>query len=89
VNVATPLLAQPEGGALVARRTGPYDRSVTSGHAPLAIDRGGLDAVFSALERRAHALVRRDRAIVLEEINSTVELPTGWTDVNAGRAPSP
>jgi hypothetical protein len=40
---------------------------VTSGDAPLAIDRGGLDSVS----------------------DSTVELPAGWTDVNAGRAPSP
>ena len=64
---------------------------MTSGDAPLAIDRGGLDSV-SALERRASTLVGptiRDRAILLEEIDSTAELPAGWTDLNAGRAPSP
>jgi hypothetical protein len=52
---------------------GPYDRSVTSGDAPLPIDRAG--------SRRIGALERRDRAVVLEEIDSTAELPAGWTDV--------
>jgi hypothetical protein len=57
---------------------------VTSGDAPLAIDRAGLDAASSALERRGYAFLGptvRDRAIVLEEIDSTAELPAGWTDV--------
>jgi hypothetical protein len=46
---------------------------VTSGDAPLPIDRAG--------GRRIGALERRDRAVVLEEIDSTAELPAGWTDV--------
>jgi hypothetical protein len=55
---------------------------VTSGDAPLPIDRAGFDAVLGALERRGYPLVGptvRDRAIVLEEIDSTAELPAGWT----------
>jgi ferredoxin len=61
--------------------------AVTSAGAPLAIDRAELDAVFRALERRGYTLVGptvRDRAIVLEEIDSTAELPAGWTDVQEG-----
>jgi hypothetical protein len=48
---------------------------VTSGDAPLAIDRAGPDAAFSALERCGYTLVGptgRDRAI-----DSIVELPAG------------
>jgi hypothetical protein len=65
------------------RRTGPYDRAVTSGGAPLPIDRAG-GCRFGALERRGYTLgglTVRDRAVVLEEIDSTAELPAGWTDV--------
>jgi hypothetical protein len=57
---------------------------VTSGAAPLAIDRAGHDAAASALERHGYALLGptvRDRAIVLEEIDSTAQLPAGRTDV--------
>jgi hypothetical protein len=56
---------------------------VTSGDAPLPIDRAG-GRRFGALERRGYTLVGstvRDRAIVLEEIHSIAELPAGWTDV--------
>ena len=52
-----------------------------------AIDRAGLDELFAALERRGYTLVGptvRDRAIVLEELDSTAELPAGWTDVQEG-----
>ena len=85
VNVETPSLAAARGGALVARRRGPYDRSVTSGDGPLPVDRAGCDAVLGALERRGYTLVGptlRDRAIVLEEVDSTAELPAGWTVVH-------
>jgi sulfhydrogenase subunit beta (sulfur reductase) len=60
---------------------------VTGGNAPLAIDLPDLDALFGALERRGYTLVGptvRDRAIVLEELDSTAELPAGWTDVQEG-----
>lgn len=56
---------------------------MTSGDAPLPIDRAG-GCRFGALERRGYTLggpTVRDRAIVLEEIDSTAELPAGWTDV--------
>ena len=60
---------------------------MTSAGPPSAIDRAGLDALFSALERRGYTLVGptvRDRAIMLQEIDSTAELPAGWTDVQEG-----
>jgi hypothetical protein len=56
---------------------------VTSGEALLPIDRA-QGRRFGTLERRGYTLVGptvRDRAIVLEEIDSTAELPAGWTDV--------
>jgi hypothetical protein len=59
---------------------------VTSNDALLPIDRAG-GRRFGALERRGYTLVGptvRDRAIVLEEIDSTAELPAGWTDVQDG-----
>src|SRR3954453_8036901 len=52
-----------------------------------AIDRAGLDQLFAALARRGYTLVGptvRDRAIVLDELDSTAELPAGWTDVQEG-----
>ena len=52
-----------------------------------AIDRAGLDELIAALVRRGYTPVGptvRDRAIVLEEIESTAELPEGWTDVQDG-----
>jgi ferredoxin len=52
-----------------------------------AFDRAGLDELFAALTRRGYTLVGptvRDRAIVLEEIDSTAQLPAGWTDVQDG-----
>ena len=52
-----------------------------------AIARAGVDELFAALERRGYTLVGptvRDRAIVLEELDSTSELPAGWTDVQEG-----
>jgi hypothetical protein len=55
---------------------------VTSGDAPLPIDRAG-GRRFGALERRGYTLVGptvRDWAIVLE-VHSTAELPAGWADV--------
>ena len=60
---------------------------MTSGGVPAAIDRVGLDALFGALEGRGYTLVGptvRDRAIVLEELDSTAALPAGWTDVQEG-----
>ena len=54
---------------------------------PQAIDRAALDELFDALERRGYTLVGprvRDRAIVLDEIGSTADLPAGWTDVQEG-----
>jgi hypothetical protein len=56
---------------------------VTSGDAPLPIDRAG-GCRFGAPERRGYTLggpTVRDQAVVLEEIDSTAELPAGWTDV--------
>ena len=56
---------------------------MTSGDAPLPIDRA-RGRRFGALERRGYTLggpTVRDRAIVLEEIDSTAELPAGWTYV--------
>jgi sulfhydrogenase subunit beta (sulfur reductase) len=60
---------------------------VSAAAGSLAIDRAGLDQLFGALERRGYTLVGptvRDRAIVLEELGSTAELPAGWTDVQEG-----
>ena len=54
---------------------------------PDAIDRAALDQLFGALERRGYTLVGpmvRDRAIVLDELDSTADLPAGWTDVQEG-----
>ena len=54
---------------------------------PQAIDRAALDELFDALERRGYTLVGptvRDRAIVLDELDSTADLPAGWTDVQEG-----
>jgi sulfhydrogenase subunit beta (sulfur reductase) len=54
---------------------------------PDAIDRAGLDELFGALERRGYTLVGptvRDRAIMLEALDSTADLPAGWTDVQEG-----
>ena len=51
------------------------------------IDRVGLDQLFAALEGRGYTLVGptvRDRAIMLETLGSTAELPAGWTDVQEG-----
>ena len=59
--------------------------SATSGSP--AIDRAGLDELFGALVRRGYTLVGptvRDRAIMLEELDATAELPAGWTDVQEG-----
>ena len=53
----------------------------------VAIDRAGLDQLFGALQRRGYTLVGpmvRDRAIVLDELDSTADLPAGWTDVQEG-----
>ena len=53
----------------------------------VAIDRAGLDHLFGALQRRGYTLVGpmvRDRAIVLDELDSTADLPAGWTDVQEG-----
>jgi len=54
---------------------------------PQAIDRAGLDDLFDALARRGYTLVGplvRDHAIVLDELDSTADLPAGWTDVQEG-----
>lgn len=51
------------------------------------IDRSGLDELFGALVRRGFTLVGprvRDRAIVLDEIDSTADLPAGWTEFQDG-----
>src|SRR3954447_11380863 len=53
----------------------------------VTIDRGELDALFAALTTRGYTVVGptvRDRAIVLDELDSTAELPAGWTDVQEG-----
>ena len=47
------------------------------------IDRTGLDTLFSVLQRRGYELVAprlRDQAIVYDTIESTADLPEGWTD---------
>jgi sulfhydrogenase subunit beta (sulfur reductase) len=52
-----------------------------------SIDRAGLDELFGALTRRGYTLVGptvRDRAIVLDEVDATTDLPAGWTDVQDG-----
>ncbi len=54
---------------------------------PRAIDRAGLDELFGVLVHRGYTLVGptvRDRAIMLGELDSTTELPAGWTDVQEG-----
>ena len=53
----------------------------------VAIDRAGLDQLFGTLQRRGYTLIGpmvRDRAIVLDELDSTADLPAGWTDVQEG-----
>jgi hypothetical protein len=60
---------------------------VSAATGSLAIDRAGLDELFAVLERRGYTLVGptvRDRAIMLEELDSAAELPAGWTDVQEG-----
>ena len=52
----------------------------------LAIARGALDALFTALQRRGYTCLGptiRDHAIVIDEVASTRDLPEGWTDEHA------
>jgi len=49
----------------------------------IRIDRGGLDALFQALKNRGFEIVGprlRDAAIVYDRLDSTADLPVGWTD---------
>jgi hypothetical protein len=81
----TPAAFGARGRRLVARRMGPYDCSVASSDAPLALDRAGLDAVVSAHEPGGSTLVGptvSDRAIALDQIGATAEPPAGRTDVH-------
>ena len=74
-------------GTRQARRSCRLGSSVSATDGSLAIDRAGLDELFGALERRGYTVVGptvRDRAIVLDELDSTAELPAGWTDVQEG-----
>jgi hypothetical protein len=51
------------------------------------IDRSGFDALCRALTTRGYALVGptvRDGAIVYDRINSSADLPVGWTDEQDG-----
>lgn len=56
---------------------------------PVVVDRAGLDAVIEALRKRGFSVIGptvRDQAIVYDEIDSTGDLPVGWTDEQeAGR----
>jgi formate hydrogenlyase subunit 6/NADH:ubiquinone oxidoreductase subunit I len=52
-------------------------------HASKVIDRQGLDDLFSALRSRGYTLVGPkicDQVIVYDEIQTTDDLPVGWTD---------
>jgi sulfhydrogenase subunit beta (sulfur reductase) len=51
------------------------------------IERDSLDGLFEALQRRGHTLVGptvRDGAIVYDELDSSEDLPAGWTDEQDG-----
>ncbi len=53
------------------------------------IDRANVDVLFRALTARGYALVGptiRDGAIVYDRINSSADLPVGWTDEQRGGA---
>jgi sulfhydrogenase subunit beta (sulfur reductase) len=55
--------------------------------ATAVIERADLDALLAALAARGYAVVGptvRDGAIVYDEIASTAELPSGWTDEQDG-----
>ena len=54
---------------------------------PLTIERAALDELFAALMARGYTPVGplvRDRAIVYDELDSSADLPVGWTDVQEG-----
>src|SRR6476469_8383743 len=76
--------------AAAALREFPLRRAAAHGRLapmPQAIDRVVLDELFGVLERRGYTLVGplvRDRAIVLDELETTADLPAGWTDVQDG-----
>jgi ferredoxin len=51
------------------------------------IERRSFDGLFAALTRRGYTIIGptiRDRAIVYDEIRSTLDLPVGWTDEQDG-----
>jgi ferredoxin len=51
------------------------------------VERDALDGLFAALHRRGYTVLGptvRDKAIVYDEIESSAELPVGWTDVQDG-----
>jgi sulfhydrogenase subunit beta (sulfur reductase) len=51
------------------------------------IERDGLDQLFAALHRRGYTVLGptvRERAIVYDEIESSADLPVGWTDEQDG-----
>ena len=50
---------------------------------PKVIDRQGLDNLFAALRSQGYTLIGpsiRDQAIIYDEIQTTSDLPCGWTD---------
>jgi ferredoxin len=54
---------------------------------PLVIDREGLDALLSALREAGYETVGptvRDEVITYDTVESTADLPVGWTDEQAG-----
>jgi ferredoxin len=55
--------------------------------ARLTIARDALDELFAALRARGYTVIGprvRDRAIVYAEVDSSADLPAGWTDVQDG-----
>ena len=55
--------------------------------APLVLERAGFDALLGALQKRGYRLIGptiRDGAIVYEPLESSADLPVGWTDDQDG-----
>jgi len=64
---------------MTSDRTGAHDRGRS-----VLLDRAGLDSLIKTLEGDGFRVVGptiRDRAIVLDEVHSIGDLPTGWTAV--------
>ena len=54
---------------------------------PRVLDRAGFDSLLRALQARGHRLIGptiRDRAIVYDTLESSADLPVGWTDHQDG-----